>query len=99
MPLFSLIQRFNEGANAHVERGQVVDGQPSKGLRKTFLSAFGDWMHLAGGAYCDVFTCDGIVSGWLWDVRKGLGLPRPLAVRGYPGGPEAFVRDLMATVP
>ncbi len=92
------VEGFNEGANAQVERGQVVDVQPSKGLRKTFLSAFGDWMHLAGGAYCDVFTCDGTVSGWLGNVREGFGLPRQLAVRGYPGGAEAFVRDLMAAV-
>jgi hypothetical protein len=99
MPLFRVIQRFNEGANAHVERGQVVDGQPSKRLRDTLLSAFGDWLHLMGAAYCDVFTCDGIVSGWLADVRNGLGLPRQLAVRGYLGGSEAFVRDLMATFP
>jgi hypothetical protein len=99
MPMFRVIQRFNEGANAHVERGQVVNGQPSKSLRKTFLSSFADWMHLVGAAYCDVFTCDRTVSGWLGDVRQSLGLRPQLAVRGYPGGPQAFVRDLMATRP
>jgi hypothetical protein len=99
MPLMRVMQRFNEGANAHVERGQVVNGQPSKSLRKTFLSSFGDWMHLVGAAYCDVFTCDGTVSGWLDDVRETIGLRRQLAVRGYPGGPQAFVGDLMATLP
>jgi hypothetical protein len=99
MPLFRVIRQFNEGANAHVERGQIVNGQPSKSLRKTLLSSFGDWMHLVGAAYCDVFTCDGTVSGWLGDVRVSLGLRPQLASRGYMGGPEAFVRDLMATWP
>jgi len=99
MPMFRVIQRFNEGANAHVERGQVVNGEPSNSLRKTFQSSFADWMHLVGAAYCDVFTCDRTVSGWLGDVRETLGLRPQLAVRGYPGGPQAFVRDLMATWP
>ena len=99
MPLMRVIQRFNEGAIAHAERGEVVNGQPSKRLRETLESAFGDWMHIVGAAYCDIFTCDGIVADWLGDGREALGLRRQLSARGYAGGPVAFVRDLMATVP
>ena len=99
MPLMRIRDRFNDGLSAHVERGQVVDGQPSKGLRKTLESNFGDWIHLGGAAYCDVFTCDGIVAGWLDDVRETQGFERQRTVRGYPGGPQGFVTDLMATLP
>lgn len=84
---------------ARVERSQVVDGKPSKRLREVLLSSFGDGMHLVGAAYCDVFTCDGVVSGWLGDARETLGLQRQLAMRDHPGDPEGFVRALMAPVP
>lgn len=99
MPFMRVSQSFNEGANAHVEGGQVVDGQPSRRLREAHESGPADWMHLVGAAYCDVFTCDGRVAGWLGDVRAALGLRRQLAVRGHPSGAQGFVRDLMATVP
>jgi hypothetical protein len=99
MPLFHMEQRFNAGAVARMERGEIRNAQPSNKLRGALASSFGDYMHLVGGAYCDVFTCDGPVSQWLGDLRPTLGLGRQLAVSGYPGGARTFVRDLMATWP
>jgi hypothetical protein len=99
MPWMRVVQRFNEGANTHVEAGQLANGQPSNRLRAAHASGIGDWMHLVGAAYCDVFTCDGRVAGWLGDVRDTLGLRRQLGVRGHPRGAQGFVRDLMATLP
>jgi len=99
MPLMRVTDRFKEGAVARVERGQVVDGRPSKRLREDLVGSFGDWLHLVGAAYCDVFTCDGDVSTWLGDVRETLGFRRQLSERNHPSGAEGFVRDLMATVP
>lgn len=97
MPLLRLEHAFNAGAVARMDRGQITNGSPSARLRRDLESSFGDRMHLAGGAYCDAFTCDGAVSGWIGGLRESFGLPRQLAARGYPGGAEAFVRDLMTT--
>jgi hypothetical protein len=99
LPLFRVIHRFNEGAVGRIERAEITDGQPSSKLRRQLGSSFGDYIHLVGAAYCDVFTCDGTVSEWLGKLRVTLGLRPQLAVRGYPGGAEPFVRDLMATWP
>jgi hypothetical protein len=84
-----------------MERGQVdAAGQPSNNLRRSLSSSFADYMHLVGAGYCDVFTCDVAVSGWIGDLRATFGHSRQqLAVGGYEGGAEAFARDLMATWP
>jgi hypothetical protein len=97
MPLFRVERKFIEGAASLIERGQVVNGKVSGTLYDKLRGSLGDWHHLLGAAYCDVFTCDGTVSTWLGDVRTTLGLRHQLAVKGYPGGAEGFVRDLMAT--
>ena len=82
-----------------VDRGELINGAPSKKLLKTLRSGFGDYMHVVGAAYCDVVTCDRTVSDWLGDLRTTLGLRPQFAARGYPGGLSAFVQDLMATGP
>jgi hypothetical protein len=97
MPLFRVIHRFNEGAIARIERAEIVNGVPSNRVRAALGSSFGDWIHLVGAAYCDVFSCDGTVSKWLGDLRTTFGFRPQLSVGGYPGGATAFVKDLMAT--
>jgi hypothetical protein len=62
---------------------------------RCFSGTAPDFVHLLGAAYCDVFTCDATVSGWLGDFRERLGLSRQLSVRIHPGGVPGFVQDLM----
>jgi hypothetical protein len=86
----------------HVE--SLLDGvgrrTPGSSRDRDLLSgAMEDGMHLVGAAYCDVFTCDRITSNALGDFRTTIGRMPQLAIGGYPGGVEAFVRDLMATWP
>jgi hypothetical protein len=97
MPLLRVRERFKEGATAHVERSSLVDGKPSKRLRETLESSFGDCLHLVGAAYCEVFTCDGIAAGWLDDVREKRGFGRQRTIQGHAQGERGFVEDLMAT--
>jgi len=99
LPLFRLGSRFNAGAIARAMRGRQDGGVASKSVRKELGSAFGDYVHLAGGAYCDVFTCDGAVASWIDDVREKAGLRRQVTARNHPGGPAGFVAELIASVP
>jgi hypothetical protein len=69
----------------------------SKNERKACASGLEDNLHACvGAAYCDLFTCDGLVAEWLGDVRVGIGKRLQMTAKGYSGGAEGFVRDLMA---
>ena len=87
MPSWRVTDRFNEG-------WMRLNASRSPGS-KTFnrsRSSFLDWLHVAaGGAYCDVFTCDKDTDTCLGDVRKELGLKRQLSPRG---DVERFVKEL-----
>jgi hypothetical protein len=66
--------------------------------RAKLQGAGGDVAHACvGAAYCDVFTCDAEVSGWLGETRAGFGYARQLAVRDFRGGAAEFVEALMAS--
>jgi hypothetical protein len=93
LPRFRLAMAFNEGLAA----GAARKGEGGAGLRKAYRGSFYDWAHLLGGAYCDVFTCDGEVSKWIGELRAGFGLRPQMTAKGLP--PETFVRELMATWP
>ncbi|HEY3822504.1 MAG TPA: hypothetical protein VGL81_35310 [Polyangiaceae bacterium] len=101
LPAQRIVRAFNAGVVSRMDRGHIdKNGQPSNSLRASLSSSFADFMHLVGAAYCDVFTCDGPVAGWIGEVRRTLGHPRrQLTLQGYDGGAQAFVRDLMATWP
>lgn len=95
MPCYRAVQAFNEGFVAFA----IGRAGPSKKEAEALRGSFHDLVHLAvGAAYCDTFTCDARVSGWLGDLRQRLGFCRQLTVRES-GGPEAFVRALMAAWP
>lgn len=95
MPCYRVRTRFNQGFVAAALRRPG----PSKGEAGALSGSFHDFIHVsAGAAYCDVFTCDDVVSGWLGNLRADLGLAAQLSVKGL-GGPEAFVKALMATWP
>jgi hypothetical protein len=69
----------------------------SKGQRE-LGSSFFDYVHAyVGGAYCDVFTCDGQVFDAIAEQRTRLGLPAPLTANGMTA--QAFVAALMSTWP
>lgn len=74
---------------------KLKPGTPGYLAHKSGLS---DRTHLLGAAYCDVFTCDGLVSTCLGDVRTKLGFRHPqITLKGKT--PEAFVAALAATWP
>ncbi len=90
MPCYRARTRFNEGFVASAVRRPG----PSNAEVKALSGSFHDFIHVsAGAAYCDVFTCHDVVSGWLGDLRADFGLPRQLSVKEL-GGPEAFVKAL-----
>jgi hypothetical protein len=78
-------------------RSRAHGGTPgSKNERKTCASGLEDNLHASvGSAYCDLFTCDGLVAEWLGDVRVGVGRRPQMTAKGHPDGATGFVRDLM----
>lgn len=91
LPSFRLSLAYNAGVLA-----QFKGRKPGGANERKMGSGFVDYIHATlGGAYCDVFTCDFAVDGYLGDARERLGLRRQLSVRRR--GAEAFVRELMAS--
>lgn len=96
LPCFRAVQRFNAGLIAFALKKQGG----SKSERDALSGSFHDLIHVSvGAAYCDVFTCDGIVSDWLGDLRDAIGLSRQLSVGRTDSGAKGFVEALMATWP
>jgi hypothetical protein len=95
LPLFRLAMLFNDGFVAGVMRRQPGSAKD----RDALSGSFHDGLHLAGAAYCDVFTCDRGTSNSLGEFRAQIGRRPQLAVRGHTGGVHGFVVDLMATWP
>lgn len=97
MPGLRTLEAFTDGF-----REAVWAMTPGSGAYKSLKSIFYDLAHLiVGAAYCDVFTCDRLVSRCLGNVREAaLGRQRQLAVEKGPGlGPGRFVGDLIASWP
>jgi len=95
LPCYRAVQRFNEGL---ISFAMTKEGG-SKKERAALSGSFHDLVHLSvGAAYCDVFTCDGLVSDWLGPLRQALGLQPQLSAKKL-GGPEPFVKALMSTWP
>jgi hypothetical protein len=66
--------------------------------RKQIRGFAGDVLHaMAGGAYCDVFTCDGPTARWVAPMRAQFGLRPPLVLHNHAGGAAGFVDELMAS--
>ncbi len=95
MPCYRARARFNEGfLDTAVQRPGASNKE-----RGALRGSFHDLIHLSvGAAYCDVFTCDGLVGDWLGDLRQILGL-RPLLSRKKFTTTEAFVSALLAEWP
>jgi hypothetical protein len=95
LPCCRAVQRFNEGL---ISFAMTKEGG-SKKERAALSGSFHDLVHLSvGAAYCNVFTCDGLVSDWLGPLRQDLGLQPQLSAKKL-GGPEPFVKALMSTWP
>ena len=95
LPCYRAVQCFNEGLISFA----MTKAGGSKKERDALRGSFHDLVHLSvGAAYCDVFTCDGLVSDWLGPLRQDLKLPQQLSVKKR-GGPAAFVKALMSTWP
>ena len=93
LPCHRAIQRFNEGL---ISFAMTKEGG-SKRERAALSGSFHDLVHLSvGAAYCDVFTCDGLVSDWLGAQDRGL---RTQFSAKQLGGPQSFVKALMSTWP
>jgi hypothetical protein len=86
LPFYRLVQKVYSGLGAIAER--KTPGSSS--FKKTFRSAMMDVVHLGGGAYCDIFTCDAVMDGVIegWRSSRGL-LPQRSA--GTFQTPQSFV--------
>ena len=93
LPAWRVMCGFSEGF-AEVA---VARTPGSKGDRE-LSSSVNDGLHAALGVYCDVFTCDALMSRMLADTRVRLGRHRQLSA-GEIGDAEAFVDALTTTWP
>jgi hypothetical protein len=91
LPSFRVCTKFFRGY-ADMVRRRSPGSKGDQALDSSIMDA----THLSvGAAYCDIFTCDSMVSQALGDVRERLGFARQMSVSEL-GGPEGFVRALTA---
>jgi hypothetical protein len=92
------VLRFFRAANAAVRdlgENAAVRKPGSRREREQLAGASADQLHvMAGGCYCDVFTCDRRTAEWVAPLRKQFGLTAPITSANK--APADFVRALLA---